>query len=179
MKQTSFVAKMKIYEAFKAGTINAEQGNYFVDLLDRALIKKEILENYISNLASDAMDVIYYDCKETAKEQGFGKYAGLSLEDTDNIEVAKDLALFDLKSFAIYISKTTAVNNHKAVMLEDIIGERIEFPVKSLERARGNKLLEEKFILLDYLKTHMEGNPEYQKAFSTLNKDIQFSCKNA
>ena len=189
MEQTAFMAKMKIYETFKAGNITEEQTNYFIDLIESALIKKQILENYISNSTSDAMEIIYKDCQEKAMEKGFGQYPiAIKLEDGETVsksdkryyesdEFKSIKAQHSLKSFAIYISKTTAVHNHKSYILEDIIGEKVEFPVEDLENAKGRKLLEEKFILLDYLKTHMDENLEYQKAFNALHKDIQFSCK--
>lgn len=189
MEQTAFMAKMKIYEAYKTGTINEEQANYFIDLLESALIKKQILENYISNSASDAMQIIHKDCLEKAFTQGFKKPVIVKLEDGtvatpsnpgfyQSEEYKKAISLQDLKAFAIYVSKTTAVNNHKSVMLEDIIGEKVDFPIDALQYAKGKQILEEKFILFDYLKTHMDDNPEYQKAFNQLKKDINFSCMN-
>ena len=190
MEQTAFMAKMKVYEAFKAGIITEEQANYFIDLMEQGLIRKEIIQKYKSNLAQDAMIEIFDTCRDKAKEQGFGK-APLTAKLSDGTivtpsdaryyetqEYLQSRAPFNLKSFAIYISKTTAVNNHKSIMLEDIIGEKIAFPVEDLDYAKGKHILEEKFILFDYLKTHMENNIEYQKAFNKLKKDIQFSCMN-
>lgn len=190
MEQPASIAIIKVYEAYKTGTITEEQLYRFVNLIEEGLIGKEIIQKYKSNTAHDAMVEIFRSCQDKAKEQGFGK-APLTTKLADGTivgpaderyyeadEYIKSQAPYHLKSFAIYISKTTAVNKHKSIMLEDIISERIEFPVDALEHAKGKQLLEEKFILLDYLKTHMDNNSKYQEAFNILHNDIQFSSKN-
>lgn len=154
---TLFMAKMKIYEAYKTKQIDEEQANYFVDLLDEAQNKIFVYDNKLTNSYEDAFERIYDDCISKAHSKG----------------IKGDSA--ELKAFAIYVSKTSAVHNHKQVMLEDIVGIKPEFPVESISKARGMNVIEEKFILLDYLKRNMAGNEEYIKAYKELESDILFT----
>ncbi len=154
---TLFMAKMKIYEAFKSKQIDEEQSNYFIDLLDEAQNKIFVQNNKLANSYEEVFGRIYDDCTAKAHSKG--------LKD--------DLA--ELKGFAIYVSKTTAVHNHKQVMLEDIVGIKPEFPIQSLSKAKGMSIIEEKFILLDYLKRNMAGNEEYINAYKELESDILFT----
>ena len=71
-KQTVFMAKMKVYEAFKNGTIPEDQANYFIDMIEKSQIKLNLESNFVTNEYFDVIGNIYNDCKIKAKEQGFG-----------------------------------------------------------------------------------------------------------
>jgi len=175
-KQTIFMAKMKVYEAFKNKIITEEQANYFIDLIEKAQIKIQVQGDLITNEYPDVVDNIYNSCITKAKEQGYGysEYPLISeMNEEQYSKFLRDSAILKLKAFAIYISKTSVVHNNKAVMLEDITGESYPFPTADLRYAKGNAILEEKFILQDYLK-----RKGMNESYRELMSDINFTCGN-
>lgn len=170
------MAKMKVYEAYKNNIITEEQANYFIDLIEKAQIRLQVQDNVITNEYADVVSSIYTHCISKAKSQGYGcsEYDSFSKMNEDEYsDFLRTTSIHKLKAFAIYISKTSVANNYKSIMLEDITGETYPFPTDALRHAKGKAILEEKFILQDYLK-----RKGMNESYRELMNDINFTCGN-